>query len=139
MRGDEVCDSLQIGLGDRRIPRTNRLLELCARRRTRIVERNELEQTVYGVSDLGPCQHASLFVFDNGVGAGNRRQPDDPFGEVAIRAAFEERQRAVRELPNVVCRRRGQVEKRRELEADGSGTQGELAEERELDDFGLLG
>jgi hypothetical protein len=47
-----------------------------------------------------------------GVG---RPQPYDALGEVAVRAALEEREGAVREPPHAVQRRRRDLGKRREL------------------------
>src|SRR5437870_4338974 len=61
------------------------------------------------------------------------RETGDALGVVAVRAALEERERAVRETPDVVRGRRRNGRKRRELEGDGRRAERQLAEERELE------
>ena len=96
-------DPLELLVGDRRIPAR----APCSSRPggDRRCEVDELEQPVDGVADLGRREPAL-------PGAASRarraaRMPDDPLGVVAVRAALEERERAVREPAHVVERRRG--------------------------------
>ena len=77
------------------------------------------------------------------LGSLARREPEDPFGEVAIGAALEERESAVRQPPNVVRLRRRDLRERRKLDAEPRTGGRKLAEQRELQlvvgGFGLLG
>ena len=60
------------------------------------------------------------------------RQAENALGEVAVRAALEERECAVRETANVVDVRHGNNLERRKLDAEPSTALRQLVEEREL-------
>ena len=107
VRRDEAGDPRQLVLGHGRIPGTN-LLDVRRRGRRQV---DELEQAVDGVPDLGrgqPALPGNRSVRVRGPHAGH------PLGVVAVRAALEERERAVREPAHVVKRRLGQRLDRRE-------------------------
>ena len=110
-------------------PRTVRV-ELVSRWSHRIVESDVLEEPMDGVADLvrgqppGPVRAR--------LGSLARREPEDALGEVAIGAALEERESAVRQPPNVVRLRRRDLRERRKLDAEPRTGGRKLAEEREL-------
>ena len=83
-----------------------------------------------GVADLGRGQPRRPVRARGGSLA--RREPENALGEVAVRAALEERECAVRQSPNVVRLRRRDLRERRKLDAEPRTGGRKLAEEREL-------
>ena len=141
VRIDKRRDTIELLGGHLRVPPADRGVELVSRWCHRIVESNMLEEPMDGVADLvrgqPPCPIRAR------LGSLARREPEDPFGEVAIGAALEERESAVRQPPNVVRLRRRDRRERRKLDAEPQTGGRKLAEERELQlvvgGFGCLG
>ena len=59
-------------------------------------------------------------------------KPEHALGEVPVRAALEQGERAVREPAHVVQRRRGDLRERRQLDADAELTGRKVGEQRQL-------
>ena len=86
-------DPLELLVGHRRVPRAH-LLEVGRGRRREV---DQLEQPVHRVADLGRGEARP----SPGRAAGRRlAHARDALGVVAVRAALEERERGVRELPH---------------------------------------
>ena len=129
VRVDEDGDTIELVVSHVRIPVADGGIEIRARRSRRVVERHELEQAVHCIADLGRGQaRASPPV----APTGSRREAENALGVEAVRAALEERERAVREAPNVVDRRLRNLGERRELDPEARPARRELVEEREL-------
>ena len=96
--GDERRDPLHLLVRHGGIPRSD-LLDLG---RLRPAEVDELEQPVHGVADLGRRQPARP---GDGSARVGRPHAGHPLGVIAVRAALEERERAVREAADIVQRR----------------------------------
>jgi hypothetical protein len=104
--------------------------ELFSRWSDRIVESDVLEEPMDGVADLVRGQPpASVRARGSSLA---RREPENALGEIAVGAALEERECAVRQSPNVVRLRRRNLRERRKLDAEPRTGGRELAEEREL-------
>ena len=95
---DERTDPRQLVVGDRGIPRPH-LLQL---RRSRRGQVDDLQQAVHRVADLGRDQTG---LPGDGSVRPRLTHPGDALGVVAVRAAFEERERAVGKTAHVVQRR----------------------------------
>ena len=116
VRGDEAADPLELLVGDGRVAGADELGEIV--RHGRRAQVDLLEQRVHRVADLGRREAG---LPGNGPGRVGWPQADHPLGEVAVRAALEQRERAVREPAHAVQRRRGHLGERRELRCLGRG------------------
>jgi hypothetical protein len=119
IRVDEAGDPVELCIRRSRIPLAYRGLELAPRRGTGIVERDELQQPMDGISDLRRCE--SLLLLARGTSTGSRRKSENTFGEVPVRTALVQSKRAVGETPHIVEQRRRDFRQRGELDADVRG------------------
>ena len=132
VRVDERRDPVELGLGDTSgyHPRTG-LVELVSRW-ARWRRRAGRARAAGGRRRRSRSPRGRLPSRPRQLGALARRKPEHPLGEVAVRAALEERERAVREPAHVVHRRRGISASAGSSMPSRGRRRRQLAEEREL-------
>ena len=128
IRVDQARDAVELVVRGGRVPRTHHLVQLGTHGRGRRAQGHVLEQAMDRVPDLGAREPASARRTD--APRGDRGQPQDPFREVPVRAALEERERAVGQSADVVQWRRRRRVQHRQFEPDRGRAAWQLREER---------